>query len=60
MFSLIFIKTPYLHNFHSVLRDKMDSFSEYLQDVLTNKKHIDSKNMNILQENIINLQKQNN
>ena len=31
----------------------MDSFSEYLQEVLTNKQHIDNKNMNTLQENII-------
>ena len=51
-------KTLYLNIFYSVLRDKMDSFSEYLQDVLTNKQHTDSKNMNILQQNKIKLQKQ--
>ena len=38
--------------------DKMDSSSEYLLDVLTNKQHIENTNMNTLQENIINLQKQ--
>ena len=42
----------------SVLRDKMDSLSEGLQNVLTNKQHMGNKNMNILQENINNLQKQ--
>ena len=35
----------------------MDSSSEYLPDVLTNKQHIENTNMNTLQENIINLQK---
>ena len=42
----------------SVLSDKMDSLSEGLQDVLTNKQHMENKNMNTLQENINNLQKQ--
>ena len=42
----------------SVLHDKMDSLSEGLQDVLTNKQHMENKNMNTLQENINNLQKQ--
>ena len=42
----------------SVLRDKMDSLSEGLQGVLTNKQHMENKNMNTLQENINNLQKQ--
>ena len=41
----------------SVLRDKMDSLSEGLQNVLTNKQHMGNKNMSILQENINNLQK---
>ena len=36
----------------------MDSLSEGLQRVLTNKQHVGNKNMNILQENINNLQKQ--
>ena len=35
----------------------MDSLSEGLQDVLTNKQHMENKNMNTLQENINNLQK---
>ena len=42
----------------SVPRDKIDSLSEGLQNVLTNKQHMGNKNMNILQENINNLQKQ--
>ena len=42
----------------SVLRDKMDFLSEGLQDVLTNKQYMENKNMNTLQENINNLQKQ--
>ena len=42
----------------SVIRDKMDSLSEGLQRVPTNKQHVGNKNMNILQENINNLQKQ--
>ena len=36
----------------------MDSLSEGLQKVLTNKQHVGNKNMNILQEKINNLQKQ--
>ena len=36
----------------------MDSLSEGLQNVLTNKQYMGNKNMNILQENINNLQKQ--
>ena len=36
----------------------MDSLSEGLQSVLSNKQHVGNKNMNILQENINNLQKQ--
>ena len=32
--------------------------SKGLQDVLTNKQHMENKNMNTLQENINNLQKQ--
>ena len=36
----------------------MDSLSEGLQRLLTNKQHVGNKNMNILQENINNLQKQ--
>ena len=42
----------------SVLRDKMDSLSEGLQDVLSNKQHMENKNRNNLQENTNNLQKQ--
>ena len=42
----------------SVLRDKMNSLSEGLQNLLTNKQHMGNKNMKILQENINDLQKQ--
>ena len=42
----------------SGLRDKMDSLSEGLQNILTNKQHMENKNMNSLQENINNLRKQ--
>ena len=36
----------------------MDSLSEGLQDVLSNKQHMENKNRNNLQENTNNLQKQ--
>ena len=36
----------------------MDSLTEGLQDVLTNKQHMENKNTNTLHENIDNLQKQ--
>lgn len=38
----------------------MNSYSLWqgLQDVLTNKQHIENKDMNTLQENVNNLQKQ--
>ena len=32
----------------SVLRDKMESLSEGLQSILTNKQHVGNKNMNVL------------
>ena len=42
----------------SILCDKMDSLTEGIQDVLTNKQHKENKNTNTLHENKDNLQKQ--